>query len=832
MSFSKQISLMILLIITFSISYSISAAEDIDAGRFMYFDKQLKSETAEGFSANQFFVNTELSKDMINATDGKLTLHSFPVSPGRTATVELNKKSPVVDGRTEWLRGTDDGILPAEGVSISSFSGRIQGEKDSKVYLNFSNGKFFAIIESKSGQYSLAPDELKSPRNSTLSAHTVSSVDWSEISKSISQFCATPDEVYEVAEERKIKTDKESIQSKKLLQADIIVEAEYFYYTLKGSDYEAAAEYIVNVMQLASKIYEENINVTFYVPQILIWEEPNGDPYNSELYLHQKLYRMPGAWKNNSAKRALTVLFADLNRQPGSYRVAGISFGGQPYTGSVCSIYRGYCVFGIHGNFNYPTTRYTWDVSVAAHEMGHNFSAPHTHNCFFSPNMIDTCITATKPYDSDGCVEVGDPVPRPGTIMSYCHLTNSTKSVQLFFHERVKPLIRTAAENASCIDDPDEPMVSLLFPLGDTLMPAGKLIEITWTSSMVNYVDLKYSTDGGENWNKIKNGIEASAKSYYWEAPLVNSGEMLILIEDSFDTEISDKSLLHFSIKEPAISVLKPDINEKIRKGSNYTIEYEKAFVENAKILFSSNGGENWNEVASGVDLLNYRWDVPEIESDNCLIKIVDEDNDLIAGISRKFAIGAATAELIYPVAGESFCFGDEVEVQWNGDFIEKISLFYSVDGGDSWKKAFIAPLDINIGTFSWSIPEVATDEGMFRIAAFPDNNTVLAETDGKFKIDSCLTGITYQTHNKLTLVEIYPNPADDIAKIKLNAEIQDGSMPDFHLMTPVGRMIEINADAASGNFEIDLSNFAQGTYYLITKINGRTIAAPLTILR
>jgi len=85
-----------------------------------------------------------------------------------------------------------------------------------------------------------------------------------------------------------------------------------------------------------------------------------------------------------------------------------------------------YAVSGINGGFAF------WDKVVVAHELGHNFGSPHTHD--YSP-QIDTC--------GSFCVAGRRNHPNPdGTIMSYCHICNGgLGNIRYEWASRVEDLI-------------------------------------------------------------------------------------------------------------------------------------------------------------------------------------------------------------------------------------------------------------------------------------------------------------------------------------------------------------------------------------------------------
>jgi hypothetical protein len=91
--------------------------------------------------------------------------------------------------------------------------------------------------------------------------------------------------------------------------------------------------------------------------------------------------------------------------------VSGANLGGGiAYLSTLCDTAQDFS-FAVSGNidgqvpFPIAVGPLNWDFMVTAHETGHNFGSPHTHD--FSP-PIDQCAFGICITD--------------GTLMSYCHL--------------------------------------------------------------------------------------------------------------------------------------------------------------------------------------------------------------------------------------------------------------------------------------------------------------------------------------------------------------------------------------------------------------------------
>ncbi|MGB3800098.1 MAG: RICIN domain-containing protein [Lewinella sp.] len=120
--------------------------------------------------------------------------------------------------------------------------------------------------------------------------------------------------------------------------------------------------------------------------------------------------------------------------------------GGVAYLDVLCSGTYGYGLSGIDNGYR-AVPNFSWTVMVLAHELGHNFGSPHTHDCAWNGNdtPIDNCYSP-----SGGCAATGTTPQNGGTIMSYCHLSNVGINFTNGFGDQPGNRIRSRASGTGC----------------------------------------------------------------------------------------------------------------------------------------------------------------------------------------------------------------------------------------------------------------------------------------------------------------------------------------------------------------------------------------------
>jgi len=207
----------------------------------------------------------------------------------------------------------------------------------------------------------------------------------------------------------------------------VSIETDYEFYSLFGS-VNATAAYIGDLMGAISTIYNRDVGTTLRINFISLWTGGAGsDPWTATSS-SDALCQVGGYWAANRPQatypRAITHFLSAKGLGGGVAWLSVLCSGN--FTTSFCptGMGGGYGVSGnLAGNFNPATGSIVWDIEVVSHEIGHNFSTPHSH-CY---NNIPTSglPSVDQCYGSEGGCYSG-PVSLPpgghGSIMSYCHL--------------------------------------------------------------------------------------------------------------------------------------------------------------------------------------------------------------------------------------------------------------------------------------------------------------------------------------------------------------------------------------------------------------------------
>lgn len=790
-----------------------------------------------------------------------LVISDFPVGVQDYGTVQLRRTNQITDGNTLWMFNNQ--LRP--GPKAVMYTGFIQNEEGSKVRVCMVNDRMYGIISHSDGTMTMiAPESNYDVKTGEHILASDKDPRYIELGKMFR--CEADNVAFRVPDaEPKVFAMP---QSTNLLEVEVGVEVDVVVFNKflddANNDYDKALEmtqaYMYSIFAMSSSLYEEEVNVMLTVTFVKVWSDnsesgyPKYNTFGSDGQgMLEKEAQVWGKINNKSGLYKRDLLHMCTAYTGTGIYTAGIAYSGAQYSGTVCLQDQGYGLSTLHYGITLPVLSFAWDVEVISHEMGHNFRSPHTHNCQGNvwPNNIplDTCVLKTGSVATpDACYDtpVVNHIPKDkGTIMSYCHLLNSQEGTVLEFRPIVAAVIRVGAESAvsrGCVSEPANPIIKMQYPLGRNTISSGKYDTIRWTSAKVNTVRVEYSDNNGQSWTQIGADVSAGIRKMPWLVPAKGSNQYLIRVYDPTNVVVGDSSWVAFTVLASSLSLQYPAGGERIGQREKPTITWSSQLISAVKIELSPDGGGQWQTLAPSVTGNSYNWDVPNIETNQAIIRVSAIPNGDLVSQSKIFTIGKEKLLLTARENLDTLCKGKTWKFSWVYDFIPAstfVQIWVSDDGGAKWVKA-TGGLGAKIADLTydgWTVPQTLklTNDGRVRIVH--RNDEAIADTLVTAILDCTFTSVNESWGDKeKPQFEVLPNPARDEVSVKLI--LKSGcDNAEFYLTDTRGQKVASlsmfgNMIAGEHTLQFDISTIAQGAYFLTLQSGTRKVSTPVRIVR
>lgn len=798
------------------------------------------------FAATQVlsFDAARASEVFMKSAASTLLLSDFPLQKNQYGTIELHRARPVIDGETDIIHMGKNGAEPMPIPAMINYRGKVRGEENSWVTVVFANGELYSVIERADGSQSqIVPSTEATAKGAHLMTATTNAM--------MPFHCYAdlmPDYHRNTGDDQSYHKGNATQAGSVLKEAEIAIETDRFLFARlkKGNETQAVTEarivsYVNAIFAVVSQKYEDEVNVTFRISNLTIYSDTKPDPYtaNATGDISALLTQVKTYWAGNRGNVARDLVHCLT--APGSGSVGGIA-----YRQTLCQkgstnqfSVGAYAVSGIQGGFNLPMLSYIWDTFVVSHEIGHNFASRHTHDCWWAP-PLDSCVNKTQ---IDDACWTGTPKANAGSIMSYCHLI--IPAPRFTFLPRVATVIRGGADGASCLTEPAQAKVKVIFPLGgaDEIFRSDTTLTVKWTSAKVNTVNVEYSLDSGRIWNSIATGVAAATGNTSWKLPVTpSSNKCLVRVYDSGNQVIGDTSYATFTMNAASITMVTPVGGERLGKNSTKRVEWKVAMVPKCNVDFSPTGGEPWTRLVSGQSTTSMDWTVPDVTTTTAKIRVTDAVMGTPVTESGIFSIGSPILQLNAPVGGEELCVGSNYDITWNADYITSVRIELSTDGGQTFPllQRISSSTDAKTGIYSWKVPTNRVGTNLRIRVVSNDNAQVLAISPSSFAIKSCAATSVVEDEDTtvlgmgMELLSLLPNPASSEITVRLHNALAARQV-ECLLMTNDGRSIALgNRIAARGETiqTFSLNDIPQGSYIFALRANGEQLTLPFVVVR
>jgi hypothetical protein len=228
------------------------------------------------------------------------------------------------------------------------------------------------------------------------------------------------------------------------LECLVAVDIDYQAY-VKFKNKSEAINYVHSLFNQVSLIFERDLNIKITVSYVNIWEtSDNYSNYSADI----KLRDFKNYWKENKQDVKRNIVHLISGKLPEENGVTGAGVVGLGTVGGICTSEGAYSLT-LNGNNS------VLSVMTIAHELGHNFGSPHTHNCNWAGGPIDFCSSI------EGDCYKGNTEDRRGTIMSYCFISS------MQFHPLCVALMRQNAEGCLKSFDVKSPIITQNLKVSD-----------------------------------------------------------------------------------------------------------------------------------------------------------------------------------------------------------------------------------------------------------------------------------------------------------------------------------------------------------------------------
>ena len=346
------------------------------------------------------------------ANSGGGILSDFPLGNTQTVSLALTPVQPFEsDAIIEAMKRDENGHMVAQRLTPNGafLAGTVLGAEDSHAFLAVSDAGTFGYVELDNHTFIISSGTY-GKRQPTVSYDLTALPDG---------LIETPPWICETAEPAVPPTSGAEggiAGTTPCRQVRIAYETDYEFLQLFGANPSAGMGYVATLASSLTAIYSRDVNARLSASYLRLWIDAS-DPWSAGS-TSAELNEFKGHWD-----QFMMTVPRDL-----AHFLSGRGLGGGiAYLPGLCTGAQYGVSANLAGFFPSPlldNNGQNWDIYVIAHELGHNFGAPHTHS--YSP-PLDGC--GSSPAD---CSAADQDI---GTIMSYCHLcSGGVANIKLRFH--------------------------------------------------------------------------------------------------------------------------------------------------------------------------------------------------------------------------------------------------------------------------------------------------------------------------------------------------------------------------------------------------------------
>jgi hypothetical protein len=169
-------------------------------------------------------------------------------------------------------------------------------------------------------------------------------------------------------------------------------------------------------------------------------------------------------------------------------------------------------------------------------------------------------------------------------------------------------------------------------------------------------------------------------------------------------------------------SMTVPNGGERFRPSRALNVQWKTAATAPVHVEFSTDNGATWVRITSSPIVASKQaaqWQMPDINSKNCLVRIVDAESGFEVDRSKStFTIAPVSAAITRPSTNDAiYYYGASDAIKWAQDGLSNVRFEFKDMSKPSGNWAPVTTQrNANDGTAQWTIPAINTKRGVVRM--------------------------------------------------------------------------------------------------------------------
>ena len=292
-----------------------------------------------------------------------------------------------------------------------------------------------------------------------------------------------------------------------------------------------------------------------------------------------------------------------------------------------------------------------------------------------------------------------------------------------------------------------------------TILDAFGNLEIGWTASNLEFVDIYYSKDGKKTWTNVVKDYTAKANRFQWQIPYAPTKSGFLKIVASQDTSLNDLSL-RFEISESYLKLSVDTLFDGLANSvvpirwiqsglSNINLSIKRADTSkvwtriiskyqaaaNQYIWVNTNTLDGYYDLKATATVSPFNSDSVRVRFRTASVKAVPDKfrGGGYDGFTSRGNIGKIL--VTKPQAGEVLIAGASYLISWKSEKVaDSVKIEYTTDNGKTWK-VITAAVDAKSGVYSWKIPDILKLSGLSTNHIGALNNTIVSLSECRIRI-------------------------------------------------------------------------------------------------